>query len=124
MTQSSVGFSADGVGSVTTVWYPAGVAPIHPRPPSYTATVSDDDLRHPEPVAVASFATEGEAEVAVAKLRAFGIEAALDDQVEGGLVVVEGEPGVIVQVPAPDAADAQRLLTEESTVPEQPASDV
>ena len=65
---------------------------------------------HSEPVAVASFATKGEAEVAQAKLRAFGIESALDDQIEGGTVRVEGEPGVIVQVPAADAEDARRVL--------------
>jgi hypothetical protein len=68
---------------------------------------------HSEPVAVASFATEGEAEVAQAKLRAFGIESALDDQIEGGTVRVEGEPGVLVQVPARDADDARRILDED-----------
>ena len=71
---------------------------------------------HSEPVAVASFATEGEAEVAQAKLRAFGafgIDAALDDQIEGGTVVVDGEPGVIVQVPSSDAEDARLILAEE-----------
>jgi len=67
---------------------------------------------HSEPVAVASYATEGEAEVAQAKLRAFGIESALDDQVEGGMVAVEGEPGVIVEVRAVDAEDARRVLSE------------
>jgi hypothetical protein len=66
-----------------------------------------------EPVAVASYATEGEAEVAQAKLRAFGIEAALDDQIEGGTVVVDGEPGVIVEVRAADADDARRILTDD-----------
>ena len=68
---------------------------------------------HREPVAVASFATEGEAEVAQAKLRAFGIEAALVDQIEGGVVQVEGEPGVVVEVPAADAQDAMQILTDE-----------
>ena len=68
---------------------------------------------HSEPVAVASFATEGEAEVAQAKLRAFGIESALDDQIEGGTVRVEGEPGVLVQVPARDADDARRILDDD-----------
>ena len=73
---------------------------------------SADQTDHSEPVAVASYATEGEAEVAQAKLRAFGIEAALDDQVEGGAIVVDGEPGVIVEVPAVDADDARRIITE------------
>ena len=79
----------------------------------YTAPMdSTDPSEHSEPVAVASYATEGEAQVAQAKLRAFGIEAALDDQVEGGTIVVDGEPGVIVQVPAVDADDARRILNE------------
>ena len=72
-----------------------------------------DHEDHREPVAVASYSTEGEAEVAQAKLRAFGIEAALVDQIEGGVIQVEGEPGVIVEVPAADAQDAQRILTDE-----------
>jgi len=67
---------------------------------------------HPEPVAVASFATEGEAEVAQAKLRAFGIEAQLEDSVEGGTIVVEGEPGVVVAVRSADADDARRILSD------------
>ncbi|MEP6658321.1 MAG: DUF2007 domain-containing protein [Acidimicrobiales bacterium] len=68
---------------------------------------------HAEPVAVASFETTGEAEVAQAKLRAFGIEAAIDDQIEGGTLPVEGESGVIVTVRATDADDARRVLTED-----------
>lgn len=74
------------------------------------STADEDD--HSEPIAVASFSTAGEAEVAQAKLRAYGIEAALEDHIEGGTVVVEGEPGVIVQVPAADADNARRVLTE------------
>jgi hypothetical protein len=74
---------------------------------------SADRDEHSEPIAVASFATEGEAEVAQAKLRAYGIEAALDDQIEGGTIVVEGEPGVIVQVRADDAEDARRILSDD-----------
>lgn len=69
---------------------------------------------HAEPVAVASFATEGEAEVAQAKLRAFGIEGALDDQIEGGAVPIEGEPGVVVEVRALDSADALDILAEDA----------
>ncbi len=69
---------------------------------------------HTEPVAVASFATAGEAEVAEAKLRAYGIESAIDDQIEGGTLPVEGEAGVIVSGRAVDADDARRILTEES----------
>ena len=75
---------------------------------------SADREDHADPIAVASFATAGEAEVAQAKLRAFGIEAALDDQIEGGTVAMEGEPGVIVEVPAADAEDARRILEEDA----------
>jgi hypothetical protein len=71
-----------------------------------------DPDEHSEPVAIASFATYGEAEVAQAKLRGYGIEAAIDDQVEGGTIAVEGEPGVILEVPGVDAADARRILSE------------
>jgi hypothetical protein len=73
---------------------------------------ADDPAAHAEPTTVASYATTGEAEVAQAKLRAYGIEAFLDDQVEGGSVPVEGESGVVVRVRAGDAADALTILTE------------
>jgi hypothetical protein len=80
----------------------------------YTAPMGTSDREdHSAPIAVASFATYGEAEVAQAKLRGYGIEAAIDDQIEGGTVVVEGEPGVIVEVPAADAEDARRILIED-----------
>jgi hypothetical protein len=83
--------------------------PTHP----YTAPVTENaDVDHSEPIAVASFATLGEAEVAQAKLRAFGIEAALDDRIEGGTVLVDDEPGVIVTVRAADAVDARLILTD------------
>jgi Putative prokaryotic signal transducing protein len=69
---------------------------------------------HAEPIDVASYATLGEAEVAEAKLRAFGIEAMVDDRIEGGTIPVEGEDGVIVTVRATDAEDARRILTEDA----------
>jgi hypothetical protein len=83
----------------------------------YTALMGsvDRDDEHSEPVAVGSFATEGEAEVVQAKLRAYGIEAALNDQIEGGAVVVEGESGVVVEVPAADAQDARRILSDDDS---------
>jgi hypothetical protein len=65
---------------------------------------------HPEPVAVASFASVGEAQIAQAKLQAFGIESALVDDVEGGALPVEGEPGIVVLVPAADADAAREAL--------------
>jgi hypothetical protein len=68
---------------------------------------------HTEPVAVASYATEREAEVAQAKLRAFGIDAVIEDQIEGGTVLIEGESGVIVRVPGRDGDDARRILDDD-----------
>jgi hypothetical protein len=82
-----------------------------------------DPGEHSEPIAVASFATAGEAEVAKAKLGAYGIEAALDDQIEGGTIVVDGEPSVIVEVKAADADDARRILNEDDALPSGPAAD-
>jgi hypothetical protein len=73
---------------------------------------ADDPAAHAEPTTVASYATTGEAEVAQAKLRAYGIEAFLDDQIEGGSVPTEGESGIVVKVRAGDAADAVTILTE------------
>jgi hypothetical protein len=78
---------------------------------------------HSEPIAVASFATAGEAEVAKAKLGAFGIDAAIDDQIEGGTIAVEGEPGVIVEVKAADAEDARRILNDNDALPGDPPAD-
>ncbi len=65
---------------------------------------------HSAPVAVASFATEGEAEVAQAKLRAEGIESALNDQIEGGAVPMDGESGIAVMVRHVDGDEARRIL--------------
>jgi len=70
----------------------------------------DDHTEHLEPAEVASYATLGEAEVAQAKLRAYGVDAFLDDQVEGGIVPIEGESGVIVTVRAQDATSAASIL--------------
>jgi hypothetical protein len=76
-------------------------------------TVTDPSPdEHPEPIVVATYSTTGEAEVAEAKLRAFGIEAALDDQIEGGTVPVDDEPVVVVRVRAMDADDARQILTD------------
>ena len=65
---------------------------------------------HPEPVVVAGFADVGEAEVAQAKLRAYGIESVLVDHVEGGLIMAGDDVAVGVEVKAADAADARELL--------------
>jgi hypothetical protein len=86
----------------------------------YTVPMDSDRDQHAEPVRVASFASEGEAEVAQAKLRAFGIEAAVDDAVEGGTLPVEGESGVILAVRAADADDARRILNDDAGPAESP----
>ena len=65
---------------------------------------------HADPIIVASYDTLGEAEVAVAVLRANGIEAAVVDLVEGGALPVQGEPGVMVEVHPADEATARELL--------------
>ena len=72
------------------------------------STISDDV--HGEPVVVASYPDRGEAEVTVAHLRASGIYAVIVDEVEGGTVPIDGEPGVAVMVPATDAEAARQVL--------------
>ena len=76
--------------------------------------MSDDPAHeeHAEPVAVAAFTDIGEAEIAQAKLRAYGIEAFVDDQVEGGILPVEGDGSVLVLVRAADASDARGVLAD------------
>jgi hypothetical protein len=65
---------------------------------------------HPEPIVIATYPDRGEAEVTLAHLRDNGIEGAIIDEVEGGTVPVDGEPGVAVLVPAADADVARRVL--------------
>jgi hypothetical protein len=73
--------------------------------------MSDASADHREPVIVGSYVDVGEAEVAQAKLRAFGIEAAIVDRVEGGAIpMAEMDAGVGVEVRAADAEDARRVL--------------
>ena len=56
-------------------------------PPGYGAVMSDSPpVDHREPVVVATYVDLGEAEIAQAKLRAFGIEAEILDQAEGGVI--------------------------------------
>ncbi len=60
---------------------------------------------------VATYPDRGEAEVTRAHLAASGIDAIIVDEVEGGMLPVEGEASVSVLVPAQDAELAQQLLT-------------
>ena len=75
--------------------------------------MSGDNIdEHAEPATVGSFATEGEAEVAQAKLSGYGIVSAVVDVLEGGSIPVEGEDGLALQVRASDANDAAAILAE------------
>ena len=75
---------------------------------------------HTEPVAVAVHPDTGEAEVTVAHLAANGIEAFIVDQVEGGLVPIEGEWGVAVVVKAVDADLAREILASSTALESEP----
>lgn len=65
---------------------------------------------HPEPVTIAAFGSIGEAEVAQASLRAFGIESAIVDNDGGGLIPVDGDGGIELEVRAADAEAASEIL--------------
>ncbi len=65
---------------------------------------------HLDPVVVASYPDRGEAEVSLAHLRGEGIEAFILDEIEGGVLLVEGEGGVRIVVHAEDAEVARALL--------------
>ena len=71
---------------------------------------NDSSDQHPEPVVVATYPDRGEAEVTRAHLVSMGVEAFIVDEVEGGMLPVEGESGVNVLVPAQDAEAARRVL--------------
>ncbi len=75
----------------------------------YAPSMTDAD-QHPEPVVVATYQDRGEAEVTRAHLAANNIEAFIVDEVEGGMLPVEGETGVTVLVQADDAQQARVIL--------------
>lgn len=78
---------------------------------TYAPCMTDDSSdQHPEPVVVATYPDRGEAEVTKAHLAASGIEAFIVDEVEGGMLPVEGESGVTVLVQAQDAEVARQVL--------------
>jgi hypothetical protein len=74
--------------------------------------MTDEQDAHPEPVIVAAFGSVGEAEVAQAKLRAFEIESAIVDNDGGGVIPVDGDGGIQLEVRAADAAAATEVLTD------------
>ena len=67
---------------------------------------------HPEPVIVAVFGSVGEAEVSEAKLRAYGIESSIVDNDGGGVIPVDGDGGIALEVRAVDAGAAKEILEE------------
>jgi hypothetical protein len=77
--------------------------------------MSTEQDAHPEPVTVGAFASVGEAEVAQAKLRAFGIESVIVDNDGGGTIPVESEEMIELEVRATDADAAREILAD--TVP-------
>jgi hypothetical protein len=70
------------------------------------------EQEHPEPVIVGTFASVGEAEIAQARLRAFGIESALVDNDGGGTIPVDSDDGIDVEVRAADAQTAAEVLAD------------
>lgn len=76
--------------------------------------MTDDTLPgtdpHPEPVVVATHADRGEAEVTRAHLISAGLTAEIVDDVAGGTVPIDGQPGVAVAVPADQADLAREVL--------------
>ncbi len=75
-----------------------------------------DAEQHPEPVVVATYQDRGEAEVTRAHLAANGIEAIIVDEVEGGMLNVDGEAGVTVLVPGNDAQQARVILAADNPI--------
>lgn len=76
----------------------------------------DASDQHPEPVVVATYPDRGEAEVTRAHLAANDIEAFIVDEVEGGMLPVDGEAGVTVLVPAQDAEAARSVLESDNQI--------
>ena len=59
-----------------------------------------NEQEHPEPVIVGTFASVGEAEIAQARLRAFGIDSALVDNDGAGTIPVDSDDGIDLEVRA------------------------
>jgi hypothetical protein len=70
------------------------------------------EQEHPEPVIVGTFGSVGEAEIAQAKLRAYGIESALVDNDGGGTIPVDSDDGIDLEVRAADARAAADVLAD------------
>ena len=84
-----------------------------PSAPSwYERVMTDEQDAHPEPVIVAAFGSVGEAEVAQAKLRAFEIESVIVDNDGGGVIPVDGDGGIELEVRAIDGEAAIEILAD------------
>jgi hypothetical protein len=70
----------------------------------------EHDHDHASPVVVAVHADRGEAEVSRAHLAGEGIVAEIVDEIGGGALPVDGEPGIAVVVRAADADHARDVL--------------
>ncbi|MEO1058213.1 MAG: DUF2007 domain-containing protein [Actinomycetota bacterium] len=73
--------------------------------------MSADSTDHRPPVVIGTYADTGEAEITRAHLRANGIESAIVDDVEGGVLPVDTQGGVMVAVHAADEDRARAVLT-------------
>ena len=73
--------------------------------------MSADSTDHRPPVVIGTYADTSEAEITRAHLRANGIESAIVDDVEGGVLPVDTQGGVMVAVHAADEARARAVLT-------------
>jgi len=77
--------------------------------------VTDHSSDHPAPAVIASFPDRGEAEVVAAKLIGAGLDPVVVDEVGGGSMPVDTEPGVVVAVPATEEAAARALLASDTS---------
>ncbi len=72
--------------------------------------MTDANDAHPEPVIIATFGSVGEAEIAQAELRAFGVQSEIADNDGGGVLPVDGDGRIELEVRAVDAEAAAEIL--------------
>ncbi|MGB0115017.1 MAG: hypothetical protein WBP59_17490 [Ilumatobacteraceae bacterium] len=74
--------------------------------------MTNESEAHPAPVVVATFGSVEAAEVAQAKLRAFGVESALVDDDSGAVIPADTDSGIELAVRAADAETARDVLSD------------
>jgi hypothetical protein len=74
--------------------------------------MTSDHDPHPEPVVVGVFGSVGEAEIAQAKLRGYGIDSAIVDNDGGGTIPLDNDGGIELEVRAADAVAAREVLVD------------